>query len=506
MARIIAMNERLWGNWHGTVTGVRIGERHELHNSASGDVVSKMAAAGTQVQGLLIRAYAERRRLRAVGGGWSFSDVAAVPGGWVLSTGFANRILRIPAGDVDAGYTGERNGLFLLQTGVSVGEFSMAVEKLGRSLLTSGASNGQTFVGAAATGTHGSAIDQPGIQGQIRALQLIPSPDRNLWIEPKSRPVTDGRLAADLGATVVRDDRLFEAVLVGLGAFGVVHSVVVETVPRFLLAARRSRIPLTPGVEAAMRGERYDQLGTLSGDGRPWFFQSVVNNHIDKGQAYVTVMHKQAWDPTHVLNYEQQPKYGPGYNLAVIAANLLEEFPGLTSFITKQVLADQLGPKSWPPRSWGEAFNFTTPRGGTVGASVAVPADRTLEALAIMEAALKRTGNAPLAFACRYAVKSPGLLAFSRFPRTAIIDTDGLDAHATRKVMAAVMADLRTSAIPHAEHWGKINQITAGSVRDAYRGDLESWIKARTDLLDRDGEYIFGSAFLDRLEMSNASW
>ena len=160
---------------------------------------------------------------------------------------------------------------------------------------------------------------------------MIPSPDRNLWIEPASRPVTNGRLAADLGATVVRDDRLFEAVLVGLGTFGVVHSVVAQTVPRFLLAARRDRIPLTAGVEAAMRGEHYDQLGGLSGDSRPWFFQSVVNSHIDKGHAYVTVMHRQDWDPAHVLNYEQQPKYGPGYNLAVIAANLLENTPGLTS-------------------------------------------------------------------------------------------------------------------------------------------------------------------------------
>jgi hypothetical protein len=458
------------------------------------------------VQKLVGRAFAERRRLRAVGGAWSFSDVAAVPGGWVLSTGFANRLAQVPPGDIVPGYGGDRDGLFLLQTGVSVGELNMAIERRGRSLLTSGASNGQTFVGAAATGTHGSAIDQPGIQGHVRALQLIPAPDRNLWIEPASRPLTDGRLARDLGATLVRDDRLFEAVLVGLGAFGVIHAVVVQTAPRFLLSARRDRVPLTAGVEAAMRGERYDQLGALSGPGRPWFFQSVVNNHIDKGHAYVTVMDRLDWDPAHALDYEQQPKYGPGYNLAVIAANLLEKFPGLTPFVTKQVLADQLGSRQWPPRSWGEAFNFTTPRGGTVGASFAVPAERTLEALAVAEAALKRVGKAPVAFACRYAVKSPGLLAFTRHDRSAIIDIDGLDAPATRKVMVATLADMKAHGIPHAEHWGKINQMTAASVRDAYGSDLESWIKARTDLLDRDGEYVFGSALLDRLGMTSTDW
>jgi FAD binding domain len=260
MARVIPMNERLWGNWHGTVSKVPIGERYELHNSSSGDVIARMAAAGHEVQKLVGRAFAERRRLRAVGGAWSFSDVAAVPGGWALSTGFANRLVQVPPGDIVPAYAGDRDGLFLLQTGVSVGELNMAIERRGRSLLTSGASNGQTFVGAAATGTHGSAIDQPGIQGHVRALQLIPAPDRNLWIEPASRPLTDGRLARDLGATLVRDDRLFEAVLVGLGAFGVIHALVVQTAPRFLLSARRDRVPLTTGVEAAMRGERYDQL------------------------------------------------------------------------------------------------------------------------------------------------------------------------------------------------------------------------------------------------------
>ncbi len=100
-------------------------------------------------------------------------------------------------------------------------------------------------------------------------------------------------------------------------------------------------------------------------------------------------------------------------------------------------------------------------------------------------------------------MKSPGLLAFTRFQRTAIIDTDGLDAPATRKVMVAAMADLRASGIPHAEHWGKINQTAATGVRDANGADLESWIKARTYLLDRDGEYVFGSAFLDRPGMTN---
>jgi hypothetical protein len=103
-------------------------------------------------------------------------------------------------------------------------------------------------------------------------------------------------------------------------------------------------------------------------------------------------------------------------------------------------------------------------------------------------------------------VKSPGLIAFTRYKKTTVVDMDGIDAPATRAVMAQAVADLRAAGIPHAEHWGKLNQMNASSVRDSYKADLETWMKARTDLLDRAGEYVFGSAFLDRLGMTNPNF
>ena len=506
MARVHFFDEREWMNWHLSLVRVPIAGRFELHNRATGPVLERIAEAGRATMALVGRAFAERRRLRAVGGAWSYSEVPANPGGWIFSTGFANRLAQVPESHAAPEFAGFRDGLFLAQCGVSVGEFNRAVESVGRSLRTSGASNGQTFVGAMATGTHGSAIDHPGIQGQVRGFQLIPAPDRNLWVEPASAPATDGRLAASLGATVVRDDRLFAAALVGLGAFGIIHAVLVETAPIFLLAARRAKVKVTPGLLAAMRGEGFQGLGEVVGDERPWFFQSVLNRHIDAEHAYVTVMHRRPWDPAHVLDYQPHLRRGPGYNTAVVVANLLEAAPGLTSFVTKKVLADQLRPMTWPLRSWGQAFNFTTPRNGTAGAAVAVPVEQGLDALGVMERALKRTGRAPVAFACRYATASPGLLAFTRFPRSCIIDVDGIDAPATRAVMRACVEDLRAAGSPHAEHWGKMNAMTAASVRDAYGADLERWLAARDDLLDRDGEWVFGSAFLDRLGLWRGSW
>lgn len=495
-------DEQAWTNWHLTVKNLPIAGRFELHNQDGGATIEGMADSAKAVQQVIGQAFAERRRLRAQGAAWSFSEAAAIAGGYVLATGHANWLFPLPATHVDPGFDGDHDGLVLCQTGISVAELNMYLEQRGRSLATTGASNGQTIVGAMSTGTHGSAIDQPAFQGQIAAIQLLPSPDRNLWIEPRRRPVTDGRLAAQLGATVMRDDRLFDAALVGLGAFGVIHSVLVRTVPRFLLLMNRARVPLSDRIRKAMTGD-------LSGGGlpgpadRPYFFQSVVNEHIDAANAYVTVGHKLPWEDGHKLRYDLADKVGPGFNAALIVARLVQAFPGVTPKITKAIMGDQLGPIKDRKASWGESFNFTTPRAGAAGASTAVPVERTLDALAALERAHAEAGPAPVAFACRYARRSPGLLAFVRYPRTAIIDIDGIETPSTRAVMARAVANLKAAGIPHAEHWGKLNQLSAVSVRDAYGDDLETWTKARTDLLDDRGEYVFGSQFLDRLGMTS---
>ena len=506
MARTVFFDDREWMNFHLSVRDVPVAGRYELHNSAGAASLERMAESAVAVQALIAKAFAERRRLRAQGSAWSFSEAPVAPGSWSLSTGYANWLFPLPPTHVHADYAGDREGLVLCQTGISVAELNCYVERRGRSLATSGASNGQTFVGAMSTSTHGSAIDHPAIQGQVAALQLITGPEVNLWIEPEDNPVTDGRVAAQLGATVVRDDRLFRAALVGLGGLGVIHAVLVRTVPRFLLETHRARVAMSAGLEEAMTGGGFEAAGLPGPDERPYFFQSVVNQHIDKGHAYVTAGYHCDWDEDHALAYDRANKRGPGYNLAVVVANLLERFPGLTPPITKAVLQDQLKPIAGRRASWGQSFNYTTPRAGAAGAAVAVPAECTLEVLAIFQNALKAAGPAPVAFACRYARQSPGYLAFQRFAKTAIVDIDGIDSRATRAVMTRAVGDLRAAGIPNAEHWGKLNQLTADSVREAYGPDLDAWLRVRAKVLDREGEYVFGSAFLDRLGMTSATF
>ena len=88
--------------------------------------------------------------------------------------------------------------------------------------------------------------------------------------------------------------------------------------------------------------------------------------------------YRRDWDADHVLDYDLINKRGPGYNVGVIVANLLDQFPGLTPTVTKAVLQDQLSVIRGRRASWGQSFNFTTPRAGAAASSTAVPANARL--------------------------------------------------------------------------------------------------------------------------------
>ena len=111
-------------------------------------------------------------------------------------------------------------------------------------MITSGAANGQTIVGATATGTHGSVLSAGALHDQIVAIHLLAGPTQQYWLERASFPVLKPNLATALGATFLRDDRAFNAVVLGLGAFGVVANVVLRTRPRMLLLARNMDVDI----------------------------------------------------------------------------------------------------------------------------------------------------------------------------------------------------------------------------------------------------------------------
>ncbi len=120
---------------------------------------------------------------------------------------------------------------------------------------TLGGAGGQTVFGALTTGTHGGDFRMPPIADAVMAIHLVVDGGKHYWIEPEKltelgAPLTDTaalqRLYGDnpdLGGPanfrVLRDDRIFNAVLVSAGRFGVVYSVVLRTVRQYTLHQQR---------------------------------------------------------------------------------------------------------------------------------------------------------------------------------------------------------------------------------------------------------------------------
>ncbi|WP_298469180.1 FAD-binding protein [uncultured Erythrobacter sp.] len=478
-----------WINWHRTYAVDAA--RHLQLRPASGSLrPASFKRSAELVLDLIEEARTAGATIRPMGANWSFSQVSAQQDAWLLDTSPANRKALLGPAALDPGFTGDPDSLLLTQCGTSVHEINQYLERQReRSLATSGASNGQTIVGAMSTGTHGSAIDHGGIQSLVVAIQLLTVDGQNLWLERPSRPVVAQSLAESFGAVLTRDDEKFEAALVSLGLLGVIHSVVIETRPRFLLSASQFEHPYDDTLRQAMRNfdpRSLDIPGDVTippGNPQPYFFQAVFNPHAPDDPARVKIMYELPWDPDYEIDYRQQGKFGPAYDLPGFVGKLLDVLDPLTPFVTTEIFKLQLKLFRNEIGSWGEMFNFTTPRSQTAGVSVAVPAARCDEALDIALKTHARFGPAPIAFACRFVQKSPGHLAFTRYDPSCVIDMDGLNSVNTHAIVEHIRRALDEAEIPYAQHWGKFHDLTGGRLANSYGGDLDRFLAARNELL-----------------------
>lgn len=115
---------------------------------------------------------------------------------------------------------------------------------------TLGGAGGQTVYGALSTGTHGGDYKQQPISDSVAALHLVTDGGDHFWIEPSGRrgeiPIADdAKLMAHYGRfpggrfAIIRDSKIFDAVVISGGRFGVVASVVLRVVPQYCLHEHR---------------------------------------------------------------------------------------------------------------------------------------------------------------------------------------------------------------------------------------------------------------------------
>jgi FAD/FMN-containing dehydrogenase len=256
---------------------------------------------------LVAKATEGNQPLHVVGSGWSFEDCAATDGVMVSLNWLANRLSYLVDDNrgllaprwTAFGQTGPGGRLVHFEAGIRVAALCEQLAKGNLALPTLGGSNGQALAGVISTSTHGGDWNQPPFPDIVRAVHLVFAGGKEVWIESDSNPLTQNGMEAQLRAVlpcpdtlIVRDDRIFNAVRVACGRFGVIYSVVLEVRTQFRVA----QVVTTPN-SAAVRQALRDGVGTPSvftpllrslkadpvpteiveANGVPYFFQILFN-------------------------------------------------------------------------------------------------------------------------------------------------------------------------------------------------------------------------------------
>jgi hypothetical protein len=137
-------------------------------------------------------------------------------------------------------------------------------------LRTLGGAAGQTLAGAISTGTHGGDIDRPPVADCIRAFYLVGAGGKHYWVERDRRVTDKAKLRAVFPCltedNVLYNDDVFEAVMVSMGAMGVIYAAIVDVVPQYSLLQYNRVSTWEQLRQDRPAGAGRDLAGVVSGD------------------------------------------------------------------------------------------------------------------------------------------------------------------------------------------------------------------------------------------------
>ena len=482
------------------------------------DSTSKYRATTSNFAWLIENAIAKDFSLRALGNGWSFSDVAVCNGGAVdtkaLRLSFALRDSFVNPVYLNKGK--HSSDLFLVQCGMSILQINEKLEAAGRSLKASGASNGQSIAGATSTGTHGAAFGVGSVHDTIVGLHIVVGPDKHVWLEKDSNPIASDEFIKWLGAEKISDDDCFNAAVVSFGSFGFIHGVLIETEPIFLLEEHKSgeityARPLMHTLNSLDFSTIANELPYPPGaaDKELYHFEALLNPHdFEPGNPNKGVFIRTFYKIPYTTNYTKRAQDEKGFqygdNTLGIIETILDTLGKKVSALLVPKLVNTLLPLAFKPSpvavgTIGETFSNTKWRGKVGSAAIGLDVSHTSEVLEMIVGINKSTPF-PGALSFRFVKGTSALLGFTKFPITCVIEMDGVDSGVSRDFFKTVWDTLESRNIPYTLHWGKINfNLDATRVRKMYGDDtVNKWIACRHQLLDEPSRKVFGNDFMKR--------
>lgn len=465
-----------------------------------------------EIQKLLQEAIDQREGFRAYGSRWSLSNIAHHKDRLHFNAGMNLKFDPRPQ-DCHHASPYQDTNLFFVQCGNTIKEISEFVAKKGKSLKTSGASNGQTIAGCISTGVHGSGIDAGSVQDYVVGINLIVGPKSkdNIYIERHSRPALADSYASQFSARVIRNDELFNSALVGLGAFGFIHGVVIETEDLFLLQRYIKKIDKNQALKYA-RTMNFESTFNLlpkevdaNGKGlRPYHYKIFVNPYHKTGEFVIELIYKKPYKPNYP-NPLPRVKKAIYTDLITLFIKIAQKKPKVIPKLIKVLSKGN----SIMPRVDGktlgtlkETFWDAQHKGPAFACSVGIDHRDSPRALSLLSE-LTKQNPIPGIYAMRFVKGSEARLAATKFPITCMLEIDGVLWQGTNKIISLAtfsrrMLDvLDANQIDFTLHWGKNAQWgRPGLAQHMYSADAQQWMEHRSALLTKKMAKIFSNDFL----------
>lgn len=453
-----------------------------------------------------------------VGATWSFGDLLA-DAGVILEMRPSSAVFAVePDQVVDADSEAAR--MVLASGGTSIRQLNRFLESNGLSLITSGAHDEQTIAGAMATGAHGSVVGFGSFGNQVRGVHLVTGPGRSLWIERGPNPILDPDYALRFADAVIHEVDAFEAAVVHLGGLGIVNAVLLEVAPAYRMqVVKRERVIRREWLMDLQEGRfaAFAKRVWPEGDRVPYHVEVILNPFAPYAgfaplarPALITLYFK---DETVPSATPAAADYGPADDVLNLLARGLPAELLPPPFLIPEAVAMMFDAEPRPgeaPRlkSWGQANGaHERPNIGGIdfdlyNAAYALPRKRLTYALDTMLKAFMENSGGHLVFTLRFVSNACGLLAFTRFPETVVINLDGMRTPHSTTAARNVALSLERENIPFSQHWGKMGAITPNRfMRDYGRPDdplslAGRWRAARRRLLPTEMLPLLGNEAL----------
>ena len=484
MARVVHLGQQVWENYHKTAA-CNLKGRIDLMNGEEANGRAHLRGVAETVQALLKEAKQYQIPVRPVGAGWSPAPINTVEDGWLVETLRLNRTFKMAARDLHDDCDVGAEALLLVQAGATVDEVYESAEEIGRSLRTGGASNGQSFAGACATGTHGSVWQAGGIQDHVRAVQLV-TPERILWIEPKQGVLSDDFIA-QTGSEIIRSDRIFAAAQLAVGAMGFVTAMLIETDPVYMVRNIQKAAKIRrEHIDWLCRGEFRKFSREFGLNEEPYFQQLILNpfDPFDK-KSLLRFLYRRPYDAS--IPPPPPGDMGAGYDALTLLGQAMANSDLFKGEIL-QLAMEQAYPRNRdvddPPAiaTWGHTTEEHAPIASLFNGSVTLDRSKLSEVFDLIIESFRRGGGGTVV-TLRFVRKAGGLLAPARWPDNVVIDFDGPNVESSHHGYRKVVEALDDAGIAFTRHWGKTNNLDRHRVQRDYEQDFADWKWAQAQVM-----------------------